>query len=74
MKLYLAGNFVIMGDKEKEKEFRKTLGSDYHRLCAFFYRKEADVLMDIKEEELKDGKRKKRTVRRVRKRKTRNCK
>lgn len=72
MKLYLAGNFVIMGTKEKEKNFRKTLGSDYHRLCAFFYKKEADILMDLKEEELSNEKT--RTVKRIRKRKTRNSK
>jgi len=72
MKLYLAGNFVIMGKEELETKFRKTLGDDYHRLCAFFYREEADVLMSIKEKEINNEKN--RTFKRTRKNKTGNSK
>lgn len=54
MELYLAGNFVIMGDKEKEKTFQKRLGEDCLRLGSFFYKKELNVLLSLKDEELNE--------------------
>jgi hypothetical protein len=57
MKLYLAGNFIIMADKKKEIEFQKKLGGNISRLCSFFYREETEVVMDI-QKGAKNGKKK----------------
>jgi hypothetical protein len=56
MKFYSAGNFVLMSDPEKEREFKrlsdKTYGEgSYNRLVSFFFRKETDNVLKVK----KDG-------------------
>lgn len=51
MKLFLAGNFVIMGEKEKEKAFQTALGKECCRLGSFFYKKEMDIVTELKGEE-----------------------
>jgi hypothetical protein len=55
MKMYLAGNFVIMGDKEKEKEFQSRL-EPCLRLGTFFYKKELNTLLSIKKEKENESK------------------
>lgn len=47
MILFLAGNFAIMGNKKEEESLLSYLGDDYNRLCAFYYKKESDVVIDI---------------------------
>jgi len=37
MILYLAGNFPVMGDIEKEKELYQLLGKRYNRLGSFYF-------------------------------------
>jgi hypothetical protein len=58
MRMYLAGNFVIMGDKEKEKEFQSRL-EPCLRLGTFFYKKELNTLLSIKKEQENENKSKK---------------
>jgi hypothetical protein len=53
--MYLAGNFVIMGDKEKEKEFQSRL-EPCLRLGTFFYKKELNTLLSIKKEKEDENK------------------
>lgn len=47
MKIYIAGNFAVMGNIEEERKFRKVCGDKYTRLASYFYTKEANVVMDI---------------------------
>jgi len=53
MKIYFAGNFPLMKDKELEKQFRdKVLETEpeYRRLLSFYYKKDIKNLIDIKKE------------------------
>jgi len=54
MKFYSAGNFVLMSSEEKERKFKelseKTYGKGtYNRLVSFFFRKETDTVLKVKE-------------------------
>ena len=54
MKIYFAGNFPLMKNKELEMEFRdKVLETEpeYRRLLSFYYKKDIKNLIDIKKEE-----------------------
>ena len=54
MKIYFAGNFPLMKDKELEMQFRdKVLETEpeYRRLLSFYYKKDIKNLIDIKKEE-----------------------
>ena len=55
MKYYSAGNFVLMSKIENEQRFRKkhkeVFGYDYNRLTSFFFKKESDVILNVKKEE-----------------------
>jgi len=70
MKMYLAGNFAIMGYPEKEKKLIEVVGKNYCRLCSFYYHKGASVVLTIKRERNEP----KRIVKRTIKRKTRSGK
>ena len=53
MKLYFAGNFPMMKDPEKEKSTRDKILSlypKYRRLVSFFFKKDAENLIRIKDE------------------------
>ena len=61
MKIYFAGNFPLMGNKELEMQFRdKVLETEpeYRRLLSFYYKKDITNLIDIKKEEDNDGEQK----------------
>ena len=49
MKVYLAGNFPIMGNKDKEKELYEKLGSRYHRLGSYFF-KQTKTLLKVRKQ------------------------
>ena len=54
MKFYSAGNFVLLSKKENEERFKKLSESvygkgSYKRLTSFFFRKETDVVLSVKE-------------------------
>ena len=51
MDLYLAGNFVIMGDLEAERKLKKTMGKSYYRLGSFYFKKQTKNLVKIKKEQ-----------------------
>jgi len=60
MKLFIAGCFPLLNNKEKEREFMNKLldqGRPYHRLVSFFYPKTCNNVLQLKEEKL-NGKRK----------------
>mgnify|MGYP001003138841 CR=1 FL=1 len=56
MILYLAGNFTLLNNVNREREFKKSIekrGKEYHRLVTFFYPKNVDTILQIaKEDEL----------------------
>jgi hypothetical protein len=57
MKIYFAGNFPLMKNKELEKQFRdKVLETqpEYRRLLSYYYKKDIKNLIDIKKEEQND--------------------
>lgn len=59
MKLYLAGNFPVMKDPEKEREFREVaLGvtDEYKRLLSYYYQDDIQNLINMRREELDGGK------------------
>lgn len=54
MKLYAAGNFVFMKDPEKEMKFIeevKKRGFESNRLVSFFFQKELQTVLEIKDKE-----------------------
>lgn len=54
MKLYLAGNFPVMKDPEKERDFRDiALGvtDEWRRLLSYYYPDDIKTVMDMKREE-----------------------
>lgn len=54
MKLYLAGNFPIMGSIEKERLFQDYMKKNHHtcyRLGSFYYKKYLNNLLCLKDEE-----------------------
>ena len=55
MKLYLAGNFPVMKDPVKEREFRQVaLGvtDEYRRLLSYYYPDDIKNLIDMRREEI----------------------
>lgn len=58
MKVYLAGNFPIMGNEDKEAELYKKLGPRYHRLGSFFF-KQTETLLKVRKRVKKKEKKKK---------------
>ena len=59
MKLYLAGNFPVMKDPVKERDFRDTacgVTDEWRRLLSYFYPKDIQTVMDMKREEINGGK------------------
>ena len=59
MKLYLAGNFPVMKDPVKERDFRDTaLGEtdEWRRLLSYYYPKDVQTVIDMKREEINGGK------------------
>ena len=58
MKIYLAGNFPLMKDKEEEKRMRDLILKSapcYRRLISFYYEKDVQTVLDLKEEELNES-------------------
>ena len=54
MKIYFAGNFPLMKDKELEMQFRDRVletEPEYRRLVSYYYKKELKNLIEIKREE-----------------------
>jgi len=59
MKLFLAGNFPLMSNIEKEREMKDYVFSKdapYNRLASFFYTKGAANLVEIRSEVLEETK------------------
>jgi len=59
MILYLAGNFPLLNNIKKEREFMDKLlsqGRPYHRLVSFYYPKTCKNVLQLKEEKLKGRK------------------
>jgi hypothetical protein len=55
LKVYLAGNFVLMNNKEDERNVRDkvyTISDTYRRLISFYFEKEIMNLLELKQEEL----------------------
>ena len=54
MVLYLAGNFPLLNDINKEREFMRSIHNrqkSYHRLVSYFYPKTVDTVLQLKKEE-----------------------
>jgi len=57
MKLYLAGNFPVMKDPEKEREFRDAallLTDSWNRLLSYYYPKDIQTVIDMRREEINE--------------------
>jgi hypothetical protein len=57
MKLYFAGNFPVMKDPEKERDFRETalkVTDEWRRLLSYFYPDDIKNVIEMRREE-KDG-------------------
>jgi hypothetical protein len=57
MKLYLAGNFPVMKDPEKEREFRDEallLAPTWNRLLSYYYPKDIQTVIDMRREEINE--------------------
>jgi len=55
MVLYLAGNFTLLNNVDRERAFKESIegrGKEYHRLVTFFYPKNCSVAMTIAREEM----------------------
>jgi len=53
MRLYLAGNFILLNDVEKERKFKDKIlakGKEYHRLVSFYYPKNVATVLEIQKE------------------------
>lgn len=58
MKIFLAGNFPLMKDKELERKMRDIVcqhTDSYRRLISYYYEKDIQNLLDLREEELNEG-------------------
>ena len=54
MVLYLAGNFPLLNDINKEREFMRSIhnrGKPYHRLVSYFYPRTCQTVLQLKREE-----------------------
>ena len=57
-----------MNNAERENAFREVLGEEYNRLCTYYYPKSADIVITGEDNE------KRRTVKRIKRSKTRDSK
>jgi len=53
MVLFLAGNFPLLNDLDKERDFMNKIhaqGKGYHRLVSFYYPKTVETVLTLKKE------------------------
>jgi hypothetical protein len=56
VKVYAAGNFVLMSDPEKEKKFVEAVkrNGEINRLISFYFKKEIETIMKVRQFDAKN--------------------